>query len=115
MQGKMKKIMTLLAVAALVAALVVGGMWFFRENYVTENGRIRWIHSRTVVLDGNELEQRDFLHAFTHLKTIDAQTCELTVAQYEQRIDSNGLSQNHEDIQLLTGRGIDVESGQVGG
>lgn len=84
MQGKTKKIMTLLAAVALVAALVVGGMWFFRENYVTENGRIRWIHSRTVVLDGNELEQRDFLHAFTHLKTIDAQTCELTVEQYEQ-------------------------------
>ena len=84
MQGKIKKATTVLAIAVIIAALVVGGIWFFRENYVTENGRIRWIHSRTVVLDENDWNQRDFLHNFTHLKTIDARTCELTVQQYDQ-------------------------------
>lgn len=78
-----KKIAAFLAGIAIVAALACGGLWFFRENYVTVNGRILWRHSSVVDLNGHDLNQLDFLHSFTRLKTIDARGCEMTVEQYE--------------------------------
>lgn len=83
MRRIIKKIATFLAAAVTTAALACGGFWFFQENYVTVNGHILWRHTRSVDLTGYDLNQLDFLHSFTRLRTIDARGCDMTVDQYE--------------------------------
>lgn len=79
----LKKIATFLVVAAITAAVVWGGAWFFRENYFLEDRRILWRHARTLDLHGHDLEDLDFIHEFSRLESIDARGCDLSVAQYE--------------------------------
>lgn len=83
MRSAIKKILSIVAVAAITAATVWGGVWFFRENYLSADGRILWRHARSIDLLGHNLEELDFLREFTRLETIDARGCELTLEQYQ--------------------------------
>lgn len=83
MRSIIKRIASLLVVAAVMAALIWGGAWFFRANYITVNGRILWLHSRNVDLSGHDLEELDFLHSFSRIETIDARGCDLPMERYE--------------------------------
>ena len=84
MRSRAKKIAAFLAAAVMAVVLILGGIWFFRENYVTVDGRIHWVYAGTVVLDGHDMDQLDFLHTFPKLKTVDARNCQLTADRYEQ-------------------------------
>lgn len=84
MRSKAKKIAAFLAAAVIAVALVLGGIWFFQENYVTVDGRIHWINSSNVVLEGHDLNELAFLKDFPKLETLDARNCDLTREQYEQ-------------------------------
>ena len=84
MRSKAKKIAAFLAAAVIAVALILGGVWFFQTNYVTVDGRIHWIYAGTVVLDGHDLDQLDFLHNFPKLNKLDARNCQLTADRYEQ-------------------------------
>lgn len=77
-----KKAAPVLAVGAIAVSLVLGGLWFFRENYLMAGGRLLWRHARSVELAGHEPDQLEFLQEFTRLKTIDARGCPLTPEQY---------------------------------
>lgn len=78
----LKKLLPPVLAAAVVAGLVWGGIWFFRENCFQVNQRILWRHARTVDLHGHDLNELDFLHEFTRLETIDARGCELSEERY---------------------------------
>ena len=95
MRRMIKKILTLLMALVLTGALILGGIWFFRENYVTVDGRFLWIHSRRVDLSGHDLDQLDFLHAYTRLQTMDARGCDLSAERYRQ------LQQEFPNSQIL--------------
>ena len=83
----LKKILSLLAAAAITAGLIWGGAWFFRENYFTVDGRILWRHSRKVDLVGYDLQNLGFLHEFTALEEINGRGCELSLEQYHWLCD----------------------------
>lgn len=83
MPRTIKKIAVFLGTVIAVAALVCGGIWFFRANYVTADGHVLWRHTRGVALEGHDMNRLDFLHGFTRLKTIDARNCDLTLDQHE--------------------------------
>ena len=95
MRRMIKKILTLLMALVLTGALILGGIWFFCENYVTVDGRFLWIHSRRVDLSGHDLDQLDFLHAYTRLQTMDARGCDLSAERYRQ------LQQEFPNSQIL--------------
>ena len=95
MHRVIQRIAALLVVMVLTGALVLGGIWFFRENYVTVDGRFLWRHSRRVDLSGHDLENLDFLHAYTRLQTLDARGCNLSAERYEW------LRQEFPDIRIL--------------
>lgn len=82
MRSVIKKIATLLVTVVFTAALILGGIWLFQENFVTVDGRFLWRHSRSVDLSGHDLEDLYFLHEFTRLQTIDARGCELSAQRY---------------------------------
>lgn len=84
MRSKIKKSAAFLGAIIMAVALVLGGIWFFRVNYVTVDGRIHWLHSSTVTVEGHNLDQLEFLNDFPKLKTIDARGSELTLDQFAQ-------------------------------
>lgn len=84
MKNTVKKCLSLLAVAAITAAVLWGGSWFFRENYIRVDGRLLWRHSRSVILEGIDTSRLEFLGQFSRLECIDARGSGLTAAQYEQ-------------------------------
>ena len=84
MKNTVKKCVSLLAVAAITAAVLWGGSWFFRENYLSVDGRLLWRHSRSVILEGIDTSRLEFLAWFSRLERIDARGSGLTVRQYEQ-------------------------------
>lgn len=84
MKNTVKKCLSLLAVAAVTAAVLWGGSRFFRENYIRVDGRILWLHSRSVILEGHDTDRLEFLGQFSRLEHIDARDSGLTAAQYEQ-------------------------------
>lgn len=83
MPKALKKIATFLVAAAVTAAVVLGGVWFFRENYVTLEGRILWRHTKSVSLEPQDLGDLRFLQSFTRLEMVDARGCELRLEQYQ--------------------------------
>lgn len=84
MKNTVKKCLSLLAVAAITAAVLWGGSWFFRENYIRVDGRLLWRHSRSVILEGHDTSRLEFLGQFSCLEHIDARGSGLTAAQYAQ-------------------------------
>jgi len=83
MRNVLKKIATVILIAAITAALILGGAWFFQKNYVTLEGKIIWRHTRSLSLDARDLEDMSFLREFTRLETVDARGCDLSTEQYE--------------------------------
>lgn len=83
MRRVIKKAAVFLGTVVAAAALVCGGIWFFRGNFITVDGHILWRYTRGVALEGHDLDQLDFLYSLTRLQTIDARNCELTAQRYE--------------------------------
>lgn len=84
MKNTVKKCLSLLAVALVLVLCLLGGFQFLRENFLRVEGRILWRHSKTVLLEGHNLDQLDFLRFFSHLERIDARGSGLTTAQYDR-------------------------------
>lgn len=78
-----KKILAFFGAVIAAAALVCGGLWFVRENYIAVNGHVLWRHTRGISLEGYDLDHLEFLQEFTRLQTMDARSCDLTPEQYE--------------------------------
>ena len=84
MKNTVKKCVSLLTVAVILGLCLWAGTCFFRENFLRVDGRLLWRHSKTVILEGHNTEQLEFLRFFTHLDEIDARGSGLTVQQYDR-------------------------------
>ena len=83
MKHTVKKWLSFLTVAAVLAVCLWVGVRFFRENFLRVEGRILWRHSKVVYLDGFDTGDLTFLGQFDRLERIEARGSGLTEAQYE--------------------------------
>ena len=84
MREILKKVLTFLCIAAVLAGLVWGGIWFFDETYIFMDGGIYRRDAETVNLHGKALESPEKLNEFPNLRQLDARGTGLTVEEYER-------------------------------
>lgn len=83
MGNALKKVLAAVCIAAVLAALLLGGLRFLRQDYVFWNGRLLPRDAQSLDISGQKLGDLEDLLECSDLRLLDARNTDLTAEQYD--------------------------------